>query len=84
MQIKDGKGQVRVPGPGPQTTRDSGRLAQNPVGPSSSPHLASTLLGRLGRADSLPFMAASVAVLLRGPFHGDRVQYKFGVLEPNN
>ena len=25
-----------------------------------------------------------VAVLLRGPFHGDRVQYKFGVLEPNN
>ena len=31
-----------------------------------------------------PFMAASVAVLLRGPFHGDRVQYKFGVLEPNN
>ena len=32
----------------------------------------------------LPFMAASVAVLLRGPFHGDRVQYKFGVLEPNN
>ena len=29
-------------------------------------------------------MAASVAVLLRGPFHGDRVQYKFGVLEPNN
>ena len=30
------------------------------------------------------FMSASVAVLLRGPFHGDRVQYKFGVLEPNN
>ena len=30
------------------------------------------------------FQAASVAVLLRGPFHGDRVQYKFGVLEPNN
>lgn len=53
MQIKDGKGQVRVPGPDPQTTRDSGRLAQNPVGPSSSPHLASSLLGRLGRADSL-------------------------------
>ena len=30
------------------------------------------------------WVAASVAVLLRGPFHGDRVQYKFGVLEPNN
>ena len=36
------------------------------------------------RAPCCPFMAASVAVLLRGPFHGDRVQYKFGVLEPNN
>ena len=23
-------------------------------------------------------------VMLRGPFHGDRVQYKFGVWEPNN
>lgn len=36
MQIKDSKGQVGVPGPGPQTARDRGRLAQNPMGPSSS------------------------------------------------
>ena len=33
------------------------------------------------RAPCCPFMAASVAVLLMS---GDRVQYKFGVLEPNN
>ena len=29
-------------------------------------------------------MSESVAVLLRGPFHGDPVEEKFGVLELNN
>lgn len=53
MQIKDSEGQVEVAGLGPQTARDRGRLAQNPMGLSSSPHLASSQLGCLGRADSL-------------------------------
>lgn len=51
-RLRTAKARVRVPGPGPQTAR-TGRLAQNPVGPSSSLHLASSQLGALG--EPIPF-----------------------------